>query len=173
MLISRCIFHASYRTNWRAIPQRERCAVGPFPPAALASWVNPPHQLVHMACGAVLGRALPSLSLLAPRGSQRAATLCQLHAIAPLLALGKRARAAAAPPAWAPCTCGASRGLQDKADFSCASAHLCLARCNSQQPGSLKYLVVQDLRTCLVSCENIQRGKKSMLIARSNEESKF
>lgn len=95
---------------------------GPFPPAALASWVNPPHQLVHMACGAVLGRALPSVSLLAPQGSQRATTLCQLHAIAPLLALGKRARAAAAPPAWAPCACGASRGLQDKADFSCASA---------------------------------------------------
>ena len=38
-----------------------------------------------------LGRALPSLSLLAPGGSQPAAMLCRLPAIAPLLALGKQA----------------------------------------------------------------------------------
>lgn len=59
-------------------------------PTSCSTWhARLPQEVLERA---LLGKALPSCSLLAPRGSQPAA-----------------------PPAWAPCACGVSWELQGKA----------------------------------------------------------
>jgi len=112
-------------------------------------------------------RGVPSLAS-GPHGCPRTLPPCSCrHVLPPACQL------CPSSPRYTSMCLRSEQGLQDKAGFSHASAHSYLARCISQQSESHNYSVIQDPGTCLVSCENIQREKKSMLIARSHEESKF